>query len=186
MRRFRSGSAPHDVEVDPQHKTEELCASCHGAFGTISEFKQSKFAKQGQTCQSCHMPKVKRAVAVGGKERMVASHAWKGGDLEMLKRAVKMEASVMADGVVVVTIANVGAGHKFPTGVESHRAFIVVTLSDGSKFTTDTRVNPGEALDMKVATGMKSGTFVVQLLYKRTPSTPDKDALVVASRDLKL
>src|SRR6185369_14850549 len=80
-----------------------------------------------------HMPKIERAVATGGQPKMVAQHLWKGGDdPEMLKKAVKFIASVKPDGTVVATIANVGAGHKFPTGIHFHRAILVVSVTDAS------------------------------------------------------
>lgn len=200
---FRSGAAPHDVEVDPQHKTEELCASCHGAFGTVGEFKQSKFAKEGQTCATCHMPKVKRAAAVGGKMRMVSSHVWKGGDdPETLKKAVKLDATVSAEGVVTAKATNIGAGHKFPTGTQFHQAVLVVTVTDaGGKEVfnktelladqtkaggPDTRINAGETRTMTVPTNVKSGVFKVRVLYKRTSSIGDKDAPEAASAETRL
>src|SRR5438876_7014 len=114
---FKTDEVPHGIEVDPQHATEALCASCHGAFGTVAEFQKTTFKKQGQTCQTCHMPKVLRPIATGGKPKMVARHLWKGGDdPEMLKKAVKLDATVQPDGTVVAKVANVGAGHRFPTG----------------------------------------------------------------------
>jgi hypothetical protein len=200
---FRSGSSPHDVEVDVQHATEVLCASCHSEFGTIVEFKQTSFAKQGQTCQTCHMPKTKRPVATGGQPKMVAQHLWKGGDdPEMLKKAVKFESSVKPGGTVVATIANVGAGHKFPTGIHFHRAILAVSVTDASgKETfskqeifadqtktggTDNRINPGETRTVTVATGQAAGTFTVSMLYKSLPTTEDKDATVFATSTAKL
>jgi hypothetical protein len=200
---FRSAAAPHDVEQDPQHKTEALCASCHEAFGTVTEFKTTSFAKQGQTCATCHMPKVNRPVATGGKARMTAQHIWKGGDdPEMLKKAVKMEASVQPGGTVVAKVVNGGAGHKFPTGIEYHQAVLLVTVTDASGkevFTkeemfadqrksggTDTRINPGEGRTVMIATGAASGTFTTKLVYKTMPTVPIQEATVVATATAKL
>jgi hypothetical protein len=200
---FRSGLSAHEVEQDPQHRTEALCASCHEAFGTVSEFKQTAFAKQGQTCASCHMPKVKRPVSVGGKPRLVASHTWRGGnDAEMLKKAVKLEAAVAPDGTVTAKISNVGAGHKFPTGIEYREAILVVTAMDagGAEIKThrellanktksggaDTRLDPGETRTVTVPTGVTSGTFTMRLLYKLMASKSDQEATVVANAIMKL
>jgi Cytochrome c554 and c-prime len=200
---FRSGSSPHDVTVDVQHATEVLCASCHSEFGTLAEFKQTTFAKQGQTCQTCHMPKVKRPVATGGQPKLVAQHIWRGGDdPDMLKKAVKFENSVKPDGTVVATIANVGAGHKFPTGIRFHSAILDVSVTDASGKAvfskqevfadqtktggTDTRINPGETRTVTVATGQTAGTFTARMLYKSMPNMEDKDATVFATATAKL
>jgi hypothetical protein len=200
---FRSGSSPHDVESDPQHRTEALCASCHEAFGTASEFKQSDFAKEGQTCATCHMPRVTRPVATGGKARPTAQHIWRGGsDPEMLAKAVKMVANVEAGGKVITKVTNAGAGHKFPTGIEYHQAMVVVTVTDASgkevfskrelladqrkSGGTDTRLNPGETRTVTIDTGVAAGSFTTRLLYKRMPDVPDAEAMVAATATAKL
>jgi hypothetical protein len=191
------------VEEDPQHRTEAVCASCHEAFGTVSEFKQTAFAKQGQSCASCHMPKVKRPVAEGGTAKMVSSHTWKGGnDAATLKKAVKLEANVSPDGTVTAKIGNVGAGHKFPTGIEYREAILVVTVTDADgkevfrkeevfanktkSGGADTRINAGETRTVTVPTGVSSGTFTAQLRYKLMPTTPDPQATVVATTTVKV
>jgi hypothetical protein len=200
---FKSAAAPHETEQDPQHKTEALCASCHEAFGTVTEFKTTSFAKQGQTCATCHMPKVSRPVATGGKARMTSQHIWKGGDdPEMLKKAVKVEASVQPGGTVVAKIANVGAGHKFPTGIEYHQAVLLVTVTDASgkevfskeelfadqrkSGGADNRINAGETRSVTIATGVASGTFTTKLLYKQMPTVPLPEATQVATVTAKL
>jgi hypothetical protein len=200
---YRSGVSAHDVDPDPQHRTEALCASCHEAFGTVGEFKQTAFAKEGQTCASCHMPKVKRPVAEGGTAKMVASHVWKGGnDPAQLKKAVKLEAAVAPDGTVTAKIANVGAGHKFPTGIHYREAILVVIVTDGSgkevfrkqelfanktkSGGADTRIDPGETRTVTVPTGVTSGTFAAQLLYKLMPTMPDQEATVIATTTTKV
>jgi hypothetical protein len=200
---FQSGESAHEVEADPQHKTEALCASCHEAFGTVSEFKLTSAGKEGKTCATCHMPKVKRPVAEGGTEKMVSSHVWRGGnDPAMLKRAVKFEATTSPDGTVVAKIANVGAGHKFPTGIHYREAILAVTVTDASgkevfskqeMFSNktasggaDTRINAGETRTVTVPTGVTSGSFTAQLLYKLMPEVTDADATVVASEAMKL
>src|SRR5204862_275724 len=83
--------------------------------------------------QMRHVPKVKRPVAEGGSEKMVASHIWRGGsDPAMLKKAVTFESSVKPDGTVIVNVTDTGAGHKFPTGIHFREADVVVTVTDAS------------------------------------------------------
>jgi hypothetical protein len=200
---FKSGQASHDVVVDPQHRTEAVCASCHEAFGTVSEFKQVAASIGGQTCATCHMPKVKRPISEGGEVKMVASHTWKGGaDPAMLKRAVKLEAAANPDGTVVAKIANQGAGHKVPTGIHYRELILAVAVTDaGGKevFTkqelfanktnsggADTRLNGGETRTVTIPTGVTSGEITVKLLYKLMPDIPLDQATVVASATMKL
>lgn len=200
---FKAAEAPHEVEVDPQHATEVLCASCHSEFGTVAEFKQTSFAKQGQVCQTCHMPKVMRPVATGGKPKMVARHLWKGGDdPEMLKKAVQLTSAVQPDGTVVAKVANTGAGHKFPTGIHFHQVILDVSVADATGKSVfnkqelfadqtktggaDTRLNAGETRTVSVPTGVKSGVFTVRMLYRPTPTTEEKDATVFATSQNKL
>jgi hypothetical protein len=200
---FRSGGAAHEVASDPQHRTEALCASCHEAFGTVSEFKQTSFAKEGQTCSTCHMPRVKRPLVPGAKAKMVASHTWKGGnDPATLQKAVKLEATVAPDGTVTATLANAGAGHNFPTGIEYREAILVVTGMDanGTEVKShrelfanktksggaDTRIEAGGTRTVTVPTGITSGTFTVRLIYKLMPTMTDQEGTVAASAILKL
>lgn len=200
---YRSGESAHEVEADPQHQTEVLCASCHDAFGTVREFKETTFSKQGQTCSTCHMPKVKRPVAEGGKPKMVSSHIWRGGsDPAMLQKAVKLEAAVAPDGTVTAKVTNGGAGHKFPTGIHYREAIVIVTAADASGkelFTksemfsdktkvggADNRIAPGETRVVTVPTGVTSGLFVARLIYKTMPSTTESEATTVAATTMKL
>jgi hypothetical protein len=149
------------------------------------------------------MPMVKRPVVEGGTPKMVASHLWRGGnDPATLKKAVKLDASVSPDGTVVTKIANIGAGHKFPTGIEYREAMLVVTATDASgkqvfskqelfanktkSGGADTRINPAETRTVTIPTGVTSGNFTAKLVYKLMPSTPEQEATVVASAVMKL
>ncbi len=94
-----------------------FCAVCHqfkadGAQlngklleNTFEEWRGSPAARQGRTCQSCHMPDRR--------------HLWRGiHDADMTRRALR--ASLEVRGVrgeirVRAELANVGAGHDFPT-----------------------------------------------------------------------
>jgi cytochrome c554/c'-like protein len=97
-----------------------FCAACH-QFGkdgyalngkplenTYEEWKASRHAREGRTCQSCHMP-----------ERR---HLWRGiHDPEMVKTGITIRTTSPATGSGVVTAAlaieNSGVGHHFPTYV---------------------------------------------------------------------
>jgi hypothetical protein len=97
-----------------------FCAACHqfpedgyalnGKLleNTYEEWKASRYAREGKTCQSCHMP-----------ERR---HLWRGiHDQEMVKAGVTVEVTPtrIQSGIVsaTLTIRNTGTGHYFPNYV---------------------------------------------------------------------
>ncbi len=73
---------------------------------TYNEWKSSRHAAAGTTCQQCHMPDRR--------------HQWRGiGDADMVRRAltVELQARPLDDAQVMIraSITNTGAGHRFPT-----------------------------------------------------------------------
>jgi len=101
----------------------EFCKACHqfeadghalnGTLleNTYNEWKETSHAREGRTCQSCHMP---------GRR-----HTWQGiHDPEMVRRGVtvRLTRSDTRDRIVdrveaTITLANTGVGHYFPTYV---------------------------------------------------------------------
>lgn len=101
----------------------EFCKGCHqfessgsalnGKLleNTYNEWKEGPYAREGRTCQSCHMP-----------ERR---HLWRGiHDPEMVKQGVSVRLSVDKERYQVgeqvraeITLVNTGVGHNFPTYV---------------------------------------------------------------------
>lgn len=85
--------------VSPAHRTaystylarSSFCGACHdeshsgrigGPGATYTEWTASSFAKQGITCQDCHMPKGRAQAAKGGPMREgVRAHAFAGGNV---------------------------------------------------------------------------------------------------------
>lgn len=127
---------------------------------TYTEWKNSPYAKRGIVCQDCHMtpgPGVTKpnpgAVAVGGPNR---EHFWThftiGANvfmaqyldlpetatlaLERLKSAARLaaNASRTPNGLRLnVTVSNVGAGHKLPTGLtEMRHMWLEVVVKDAA------------------------------------------------------
>lgn len=99
-------------------EASQFCAACHqfppdgprlnGKLreDTYAQWRASRFAREGVTCQSCHMP---------GRR-----HLWRGIHApEMVRKAVDVHLDVAArsttEGQVRAVITNVGAGHDFPT-----------------------------------------------------------------------
>lgn len=105
---------PHDgFTIAPAFEDSRFCAACHQfpqdgprtnnklREDTYAQWQQSPFAKNGQQCQSCHMPDRK--------------HQWKGiHDQQMVIRALSTELIRTGDQIDVDVI-NSGAGHYFPT-----------------------------------------------------------------------
>lgn len=142
----------HQVRTAGIHDKAEFCGSCHMVVSpangthiidTWVDYKTTEYAKQGITCQDCHMtptPGIKktpgRAALLGIKRDNLAFHGFVGGSSyvqdamgnshqaelsrEYLRAAAEMRLadSVDADGTLNLTVEvhNVGAGHKIPTG----------------------------------------------------------------------
>jgi len=153
--------------VSAAFESSKFCAACHqfekGEYAlngkllenTFEEWQASRFAREGQSCQSCHMP-----------ERR---HLFRGiHDPEMTLRALTIHETppVLEGGQVRARLAveNTGAGHSFPTYVtprvlleiyqedggghelkQTHRQYIInreVNLAI-TKEISDTRLAPG-------------------------------------------
>ena len=101
-------------------ESSQFCAACHqfeddeyalnGKLleNTYKEWQDSRYARQGVSCQSCHMPDRR--------------HLWRGiHDPEMVKKGVGIRAGAasIANGQVAarLSVANTGVGHYFPTYV---------------------------------------------------------------------
>lgn len=92
-----------------------FCAGCHqfaapapngkSLQNTYEEWLASRYADEGVSCQSCHMPDRR--------------HLWRGiHDPEMVKSGVTIEwLAIDETGRVTLQITNTGTGHRFPTYV---------------------------------------------------------------------
>ena len=122
----------------------DYCGSCHQyqnqngilISDTFGEWKRSKYAKAGVTCQQCHMPGgPARASSLGPVRPRVADHSFRGPDQN---RALREAATLVLslgkragdDLRVTATVANVGAGHAIPTGNDQHLLLIRLRVTD--------------------------------------------------------
>ena len=113
-----AGRLPHGgFSAQPAFEDSRFCATCHqfAADGarldgkllenTFEEWRSSPAAARGESCQSCHMPDRR--------------HLWRGiHDPQMTRRALRVSLHVRRIGAAVdarAELANVGAGHDFPT-----------------------------------------------------------------------
>lgn len=127
---------PHGgFTVRAAYEDSAFCSPCHqfkstdfalnGKLleNTYEEWRQSRYAKEGVHCQTCHMPKRR--------------HLWRGiHDPDMVKQAMTVvlspDASSYAAGDTVtlhIVITNSGAGHDFPTYV-TPKVFVQAHLLD--------------------------------------------------------
>lgn len=156
-----AGATHGGFTADRKFGQSQFCASCHQfpetyavngkpLENTVTEWKQSRFAREGVQCQSCHMPDRR--------------HTFKGiHDPATVRRGLEFKA-VAASGRASLAIASVWIGHAFPTYVtpravvtiealaangsvlrsESWEISRVVTYENGWQEVSDTRIMPGE------------------------------------------
>jgi hypothetical protein len=181
----------------------EFCAGCHDQHQTVQQWRASSYAAQGVDCLDCHMPER----AGGGRD-----HRFHGGNsLEMLQRAVELSGERRADGAGgwsgwSISVANVGAGHSFPTDERSRAADVfwrplaAAGSEPGSwrhahrfrspyRFETelaDTLLAAGATEEISLAEPEASGAIEVALFYKRSPywldpsaPDPEREAVLV-------
>ena len=123
---------------------------------TYDEWRDSVYASKGVQCQDCHMKPAPGKAAPMGKEReKIYSHNFVGGNTsvptllgserhslmarDMLKSAATIELVSAIDlqpgkrATVVVKVANIGAGHKLPTGFpEGREMWVDFKVTDAS------------------------------------------------------
>ena len=119
---------PHGpVHAQPLFTEAEFCATCHQfdetgltvngkpLENTYTEWLESRYAREGVTCQSCHMP--------AGAHDFLGIH-----DRETTRRGLTIEARRTVDSIRV-RAGNTGAGHALPTYVTPR---ILIEVSDTS------------------------------------------------------
>ncbi len=143
-------SPAHKIIHSELHSRSEFCAACHEfrndhgvtVLGTYSEWKKSSYAKKGTQCQDCHMPLIPgRVVALNIKRdvsKTINLHNVSGShSLDRVREAVTLDLAGyewFGDRIwVYVKVANKGSGHCFPTGMPMHRAYLDVSIHDGSR-----------------------------------------------------
>lgn len=159
---YEDSDAPHPTKYDPRFRTTEICYTCHqvpggpfqfyngGPCATYFEFEGNPWAGKGYICQTCHMPEVVRAVAIGGPQRKSGRHLWQGGHFpEMVKRALTVE--VRGDKKIyspgekarfTLTLENTGAGHRIPTGDPDRFFTVSFRVVDGKDHVLKEKTHP--------------------------------------------
>jgi Cytochrome c554 and c-prime len=137
-----ASSMAHGTVFSPVHQSSRVCAPCHdyrNALGfpvltTYTEWKASRYAKEGKNCQSCHMysvagdvvdPRIQRSsLSKINLHQMPGSHS-----LEQLTRTIKSRLTTAREGdklQVSVEVTNQAAGHYVPTGSPLRQLRLVV------------------------------------------------------------
>lgn len=156
--------APHPAAYSKFHQSSEICGGCHNVDhpvngmhleATYTEWKESPYAKEGVSCQDCHMSREPGSVgpftgqAAGGAPQRdnIYKMSFVGaqvalGDSSAAETLLKSAAKVTMDAPqivgsgekakVKVTVENVGAGHYLPTGLTEVREMWLELIAVGS------------------------------------------------------
>jgi len=128
----------HEIAVNEFLATSEFCGVCHNEkdpYGmwvkaTHLEWQEGPYAKDGITCQDCHMPRVDGTLTDDGEPvKAVRQHTFHGahfpeklaGAVEVLLYPRKMSVDAGNEVVVEATVMNAKAGHMIPTGSAEER-----------------------------------------------------------------
>jgi len=151
---LRDATSPvHKVARSPLHQSSEFCAGCHEyvnstglpILSTYSEWKASPQAKEGKTCQICHMPLTPGETvpaSLAPPRGNINLHNVTGGhSIEQVKKAAKvriLQVERKAGNAVEikVEVANNGSGHSIPTGMPTRRLILDVVLFAGGREVT--------------------------------------------------
>ena len=149
-----SKSSYHKTVYSPLMESSDFCVACHGQLSnlnglnlcdTVRSWRESRYAKEGRTCQSCHMPSVTGAAATGvaapqdaPKDRTRHSHVFRGpsSDPTILRTAARLEQEAKRDASgelrIQVKVTNSGTGHDLPSGLPERLITLKVTGKDAA------------------------------------------------------
>jgi hypothetical protein len=116
----------HASKFSRSYREASFCAGCHTwtpatvpCSDVFPDWGKSRAAKQGATCQSCHMGEATGIAAAAGPARKIHSHAFPGSrSAAMLQQAARLglKAAFRKDRLeVTATVRNL-APHRVPDG----------------------------------------------------------------------
>jgi hypothetical protein len=116
----------HLSQYAASYKDTSFCANCHTTSpATIpcsdvyTDWKESRSATQGTTCQICHMTERNGPAAAGGPQREIHSHIFPGGrSAAMLQKAValRLKGGFRKNRLEVTTTVRNLVPHRVPDG----------------------------------------------------------------------
>jgi hypothetical protein len=145
-------STAHGTAYSAIFTSPLACVTCHeyrnslgfAVLTTYSEWKKSSYTGEGESCQSCHMYRVKGDVVdprvKRGSRLTLNLHEIPGShSLDQLNKAIKAQLSAVRQGdqvQVTVKVSNHGAGHDVPTGSPLRQLILEVRADryDGKHF----------------------------------------------------
>jgi hypothetical protein len=173
----------------------QSCAACHVAI--YKDWAESRYQAEGKTCQTCHMRS-------GSDKDARPSHACPGAyDDALVRSGAKLQSRVEGEELVVEVI-NHATGHNYPGerhnrslilqviehnaegGIELARQELIKGITPFRGETSAERLKVDETFEARFPIVSPAMTADVQLLYKRFPWHPDRDALVVHREEIKL
>jgi hypothetical protein len=185
---YETVDAPHPTAYDPKYRTTQICYWCHqvpsgpfqfyngGPCATFFEFEDGPYAKQGYTCQTCHMPAVTRPIASGSPPRDGRRHLWRGGHFpSMLHKALQVKLDGPDGGwkpgdkvKFTLHLVNGGAGHKIPTGDPDRYFLTTFTERDANGKVVRTTTH-------KITRWIIWKPFILEVYGNRIPPLGEKD-----------
>jgi len=138
-----ASDADHGVAYSSIHVSALLCATCHeyetesgvAILSTYSEYLEGPYPQRNVPCQGCHMPIIMAEVVdpkvQADPKTFINLHRMPGGHaVDQLQKALALKwgETGWSSGElrVQVTIQNVGAGHRVPTGMPTRRLLLEV------------------------------------------------------------
>ncbi len=153
---YGDSQAPHPVRREPKLLGEQVCTACHQAtasytdvlvctFDTAGEWRSSPYAAEGRSCPQCHMPEVRRPVALRGPVRGSRRHLFLGSKIPKepsLPEAQRRFYDLYPSGLSVeiagdraapkLLLKNAQAGHLLPTGDPERFILVHADLVDSA------------------------------------------------------
>ena len=116
----------HASMYSASYKDSSFCATCHTWVSSAvpcsdvhTDWRKSRAARRGTTCQSCHMAESTGAAATAGPERKIHSHVFPGGrSSAMLQQALTLgvKAAFRKDRLEVTAVVRNLVPHRVPDG----------------------------------------------------------------------
>ena len=117
-------SKAHDTQFLELYKKSDLCLACHTIAPVavpeaeaVGNWKGSKAAKEGKTCQSCHMPQGFGESANEEKKRDIAGHEFNGKSPALRRQSFDLDYETETQGdqtKLTVKVKNL-VPHNIPT-----------------------------------------------------------------------
>ena len=145
---YPDADAPHPSRFAPRMLDGlSPCQKCHVVSGsrwdtffrippcgTVSEIRKGESTTID--CTGCHMKKINRPAADGGKKRQGSRHLWRGGhDRQTVQKALQVELAIIIkdeNRQASLTLTNTGADHFLPTGIPDRHLTILFSLTEPS------------------------------------------------------